>query len=343
MRHLGRLAKLGKPSNLNHLSKLGNLGHLGRRSFLDQTSRKLKIQIASDLHIEHHDLKSREMFDKFIIPAAPFLALAGDIGVVGRKDNEGEAKKYRDFLFQAADKFERVFVVAGNHELYGSSRNVTDEKIHKICSARSNLTFLQRTSYSFPTFSQHSVKIIGATLWTNIPLWAQYEVGKRVGDYRRIYSDQKTVVGEVVTITPREVTGWHKKDLAYIEVELKDSDERKESCLVVTHHAPLVKETANPKYANEIGEIANVGERSATSTAFSSALNHLFDIESLKRGGWVFGHTHFSVDKTFPEAHRSSLSPLSPPSSPSARLVSNQFGYGREANNFKKSFVIEMW
>lgn len=114
---------------------------------------KFKIQIASDLHIENciHDKNNiKQLFNTIIHPSAPTLALLGDIGVVGDNSINGY-QAYKDFLLEASDRFERVIVIAGNHEYYSTedlkiSYSTIEELINNICASRRNLYFLQRNS-----------------------------------------------------------------------------------------------------------------------------------------------------------------------------------------------------
>ncbi len=69
-----------------------------------------QIQLASDLHLEKN---SNIPFDQLIKPSAPWLALCGDIGYC-------EQEIYQNFIKWVSTKFEKVFVIAGNHEYYRS-------------------------------------------------------------------------------------------------------------------------------------------------------------------------------------------------------------------------------
>jgi len=65
-----------------------------------------QLQILSDLHIEMGHQGNFE-FEA----VAPYLALLGDIGQPKRSN-------YAAFLRTQADRFKKVFVVAGNHEFF---------------------------------------------------------------------------------------------------------------------------------------------------------------------------------------------------------------------------------
>ena len=83
------------------------------------------LQIASDLHLEFVEGRQPRMRD-VLVPSAPNLALLGDIHVLG--DSEGAAS-YEGFVRECAQHFERVILLAGNHEFY--AKNKYDPVTHR--------------------------------------------------------------------------------------------------------------------------------------------------------------------------------------------------------------------
>src|SRR5947208_562344 len=74
--------------------------------------RSVRLQVMSDLHLE-----AERSYSNFDIPhSAPYLILAGDIGCLL------EYKNYLGFLSHQCTRFEHVYLVLGNHEFYGRSR-----------------------------------------------------------------------------------------------------------------------------------------------------------------------------------------------------------------------------
>src|ERR1700712_3903432 len=120
------------------------------------------IQILSDLHLE--TLKSYDVFE--ITPAAPYLALLGDIGCVNDLG-------YFEFLEKQLPKFKIVFVLLGNHEPYYSSWELAKQKLRDIekelwekntDGKLGKLVFMDQTRYDLsPTTT-----ILGCTLFSNI-------------------------------------------------------------------------------------------------------------------------------------------------------------------------------
>ncbi|CAK1358937.1 unnamed protein product [Cercospora beticola] len=114
------------------------------------------VQFMSDLHLE------RVKYDFEITKAAPILLFAGD---VGRFCDEA---LYRAFLAKQCSQFDKVLLIAGNHEFYGSSReeglaiaqNLVEDEV-----MGGKLHFLNRTRFDIPN---SSTTILGCTLHSYI-------------------------------------------------------------------------------------------------------------------------------------------------------------------------------
>jgi hypothetical protein len=159
------------------------------------------VQIVSDLHMEFNDgaAATNETFYEYIKPAAPILALLGDIGTPAM--NAAKCAAYANFLLRCADDFEIVLVLAGNHEYYTKfappDSDDDDEvaradtgplcvvdvnrMIRQICARRANIVFLHRKSLVV-----NGVRIVGATLWTdtNVAAADRFELERVMNDYR---------------------------------------------------------------------------------------------------------------------------------------------------------------
>ena len=146
----------------------------------------MKLQYASDLHIDEWPQGTN--FSNFLIPSAPFLALAGDIC-------SAWDPRYSHFLAWCSRLWHTVFVVSGNHEYhnpYGRTLSETDNHIYNICMKYRNVIFLQGgASYCIPGTR---LRIVGATLWSNSDkaMWAK--AIEKKSDYKNIYTDSSLLV-----------------------------------------------------------------------------------------------------------------------------------------------------
>lgn len=82
------------------------------RRLVAWTWRRNCFQIMSDLHLEVN-----RQYGTFEIPVmAPVLLLAGDVGQLQHYN------EYLSFLHRQCRNFDLVYLVLGNHEFYGTSR-----------------------------------------------------------------------------------------------------------------------------------------------------------------------------------------------------------------------------
>lgn len=218
----------------------------------------IKLQIMSDLHLEMRNA----VFD--FPQKAPNLVLAGDIG------NPSQTS-YQRFLYNQADRFDRVFVVKGNHCTYGRTLTETDELIQEICDKRDNLIYLNQTSYDLD--DDHI--ILGTTLWSEMADDQRSDISCFLADMRFI-KDWSFDWNNV----------QHAKEKAWLASAIKTVEEREKLAIVVTHHSPSFKGTVAPKYRGN-----------SISSAFCTDLDHMLKLPVVCH---VFGHSHYSCDQLRP-------------------------------------------
>jgi len=121
-------------------------------TFNKHLNKQCDMQFMSDLHLE------RIAYEFDIPKSAPYLALAGDIG----RPEDFDA--YAAFLRKQCDKFDRVLLVAGNHEFYGSSHEEglsIAKKLVEDPSLAGKLTSMNRTRVDM---DESNVVVLGCTL-----------------------------------------------------------------------------------------------------------------------------------------------------------------------------------
>ena len=164
----------------------------------------MKLRYFSDLHLER--IKNMDAFLSQIPPGLDEVCiLAGDIG------NPHEPQ-YDVFMKFIRRNFMKAFVIAGNHEYYGSPMEETDAFLDKYFKPFENVTFLKE---SYEVYGGYC--FVGTTLWTHI-------------------IDPKYKIQDVYRI-PRfdymECNRLHRKSLAFLKEALTH-----ENCVVITHHMP---------------------------------------------------------------------------------------------------------
>lgn len=252
------------------------------RAVLDQFQpSNPRIQVLSDLHLE-----VGQQYSSFNFPAvAPFLLLAGDIGRLADYD------AYLEFLQRQTSRYQKVFLLLGNHEFYGldhESGLAKAQELWREPSIASRLVLLDRIRWDD---TESNLTILGCTLWSAIPESTYDIVKSKVKDYKNI-----------TDWTPEKHNQVHARELDWLRnqvAQVRSNSNDRRRLLVATHHAPCIEGTSRPE------------QRSNPWTpAFAT---DLLDMEGAWDGVnvWVFGHTHFST--TF--------------SRRGIRLVANQRGY----------------
>lgn len=220
------------------------------------------FEILSDIHLEFYNvneipyLKRNTNMDKILL-------LAGDIG------NPTIAfENYWLFLADCSTKYKMVFIIKGNHEYYYSSIDKTNEYI--IClknTLPNNIIFMDKTRFDINEY----ITILGCTLWSNIQETQKKIIKNTLNDFVKI-SDW----------TIERAIDEHRKDVNWLKKELSNIDERRK-VIILTHHAPLLDGTSNPKYDN-----------SPIKSAFASDLRYMMQHPITY---WCFGHTHYCSEQ----------------------------------------------
>jgi len=264
----------------------------------------MKFRIVSDLHLEASLFKLPKMEgEKDMV-----LILAGDIAPAIHLN----FLKVREFFKDCAERHEKVFYVAGNHEHYGSFINETIPFIKKIFEEENiNITLLDKDAIEY-----NDVMIIGATLWTDFD-----KQNKELMDLAKLYIADYTWIydggDKNIVLRPPKVLDMFFDDYNFIAKKFVTNTEKKKQ-VVITHHAPSYKSL------HETYKFSNING------VFMSDLDSV--IETYEPVLWVHGHTHNSFDYNIGNT----------------RVVCNPRGYSRfestsdENRQFNPKLVIEI-
>jgi hypothetical protein len=168
-------------------------------------------------------------------------------------------------------------------------------KLIEMISMYKNIHILDNEIYHY-----NDILFIGSTLWSFIPDKYIYKIKKEINDYKYVYKNNKR-------INPNDTNLLHQESIKFIQDEINNNLDKK--IIIITHHAPQIKETS---YSEYIG--------SYTNHAFSTDLS--FENED-KIKLWCFGHTHHNIflDNKY-------------------KLLSNQFGYIGEHTGITYKFDL---
>lgn len=252
-----------------------------RRSFQMATlmSSRCRIQYVSDIHLDHME---KCVFSQIVRPAARILVLAGDIG-------NPRHRLYENFLDWCHDKWDHVFVVAGNHELYNfkpkgrwprmDSVFTYDQQLKAcadICSQWRNIHFLENSSYYL---QDYNLEVLGTTLWSAIPRDKYFEAITQMNDYNYIAKGHPII--DIEAIGPADTNAWHTRAVQWLDAQVFRCEEERRHCLVVTHHLPTYG-LCNPKYAGH-----------PINCCFAT---DLADRLKAPVKAWICGHSHHQAE-----------------------------------------------
>lgn len=220
----------------------------------------MKIQLWSDLHLEHHSDWGGRFLDSYE-PAAETLVLAGDI-------TAARFRERLDLVFASTSmRWKHVVYVPGNHEFYETSLTDGWANIKASAANRPNVHVLDNSGVTLD-----GVRFFGGTGWypeISLHPLAPYETD--VDEFKAGFPDFWFIRGfepEVYMSRKRLADGL------YAINEHPD--------VVVTHHLPH-EHCVVPKYRND---------------PFNCFFVSDLDVETVGAQLWLHGHTHSSVDVT---------------------------------------------
>ena len=229
---------------------------------------KLQLQVASGFYLLP---RFRPKLQDLIKPSAKYLALLGNVHQIV------ESKTHRESISEVCNRFEKVFYVAGTREhyvncLYPSmiDKEVLVADFKSWASSLKNLYFLDDEAVDLDGF-----RIIGTTLWSNIPPSSVKLVEAYLTAYRLISSRGQPIRAETTNL-------WHREAVSLLKKEISESTK---PVIVLTHHAPMMKKDVSPDCLTL-----------ACQTAFGTSLTEMFDP---KVKLWCFGQEHWTCDLVY--------------------------------------------
>lgn len=262
----------------------------------------MKIQIASDLHLERlTQIPSRECLIR-PAPGAEVLVLAGDI--------DGSAWAISRFRNWPTP----VLYVAGNHEFF------FDDMYQVRCALR-----LQTKGSSIQYMDDDElilgdVRFLGTTLWTDYCLDGVGRQAETLASAQAEIMDHRRIYLGGHRFTPEQALIEHRKSCAWLSQKLDEPFDGK--TVVISHHAPH----PNSVHPDHVDDDLN--------GAFVSNLSNLLP----KAAVWIHGHMHHSFDYLV-EGCRVVANPAGYAANRLARSVDD---FIFENKHFQREFVIEI-
>lgn len=217
----------------------------------------LRIQIASDLHLEWLERNFPDAPALQVHPQADVVVVAGDI-----HSHTRALPKLRALGVP-------VVYVAGNHEFYGQQLYGTLDALRS--EAPPPVHFLEQRAWLCGR-----TRFLGVTLWTDYALYGNAVLAQALAS--RAMADHRWIALNDKVFTAQDALARHQDSLRWLRRELRQPHDG--PTVVVTHHGPHPEGVA-PQFKGD-----------GLTPAFFSDLRGLMPEVDL----WIFGHTHSSVD-----------------------------------------------
>lgn len=216
---------------------------------------RVKIQYASDLHLEFKDNK-QWLEDHPLLPVGDILLLAGDIYHLGPHYFK------HPFFAKLSKQFKQVYIIPGNHEYYEGydlAETITPTKraIHHNVFLVNNIAL-----------DLGEVELICSTLWSRIE---QYPIEVRYGmmDFKHILYHRRI-------ISVQDYNECFEECWGFLRPLLEKPAEKPR--IVMTHHLPSAACNAEEFVGSKLNE------------GFCTDLTR--HIEASQVDYWIYGHSH---------------------------------------------------
>lgn len=220
----------------------------------------MKIRYFSDIHLEFINwLDLDEFISKIPSGEDEVLIIAGDVCYP-------HSKYYDIFMNYINENFIKTFVIAGNHEYYSKTHNITqiNEYLEDYFKIHDNISFLNNTSEIYNDYH-----FIGTTLWSEIKN-PKYKIND---------------VYQIKDFSYEKYNQMNNESIKFIE----ESIDKHEKNIIITHHVPSYY-LIDKKYKKKEIDIYNQW--------FYTDMNHIIDKNKDTIKGWFYGHTHTCSIKT---------------------------------------------
>jgi hypothetical protein len=221
--------------------------------------------------------------------------------------------RYKDYVQSIFSHHSRGILVPGNHDVWGATSPIdrAHDHIDRICASLNTPVTMLRAGHWGADIPGTRTRVVGATLWTNIPKSFTSLANSFMNDYKSINTAPNT------PITVAEINAMHLRDREWIARAVKEAARVGKAAVVVTHHSPdRALSVNNPhKAMNGLGVFYYCDD--------------MADVMKFPNiAAWVYGHTH--------ESRVTRLRGYQYP------FVTNALGYPQERTGYAEGAKIEI-
>lgn len=217
----------------------------------------------SDVHLEKNYKKMNDIVNNIPV-GVQTIVIGGD---VGDTYSDTLKTKYIDFIQLLYDKYEKIYLVPGNHLYYKQTIEQGNQFLKQL------LTIFPQKLVVLNNQAQilHAQQLIifGSCFWTDL-------------SYVEAMPRQVPIVSAIEGYINR--TEWmslHYNSRIALERVIKTAQEMQYKLLVVTHYCPTFKNTTIPKYHGNPSEVL-----------YASHLDHYLTSKQVYM--WYYGHTGYN-------------------------------------------------
>ncbi len=277
------------------------------------------IDTFSDFHVEHHTPYKHnpgwKEGDPYLYPwdkekKSDILILGGDCS--------NSVRNTETVIFEAAQYYDHVLFLDGNHEHWCGRTDRTRYNIHnnmaafrKFAKKHDNITYLDSES----NFVRDGVMFIGGCGWYDFKMIEGYTFKQQVNYWKKSYPDYAESAFGPNTM-PWKLAYAQASNMARQVLKAQDNDDIKE-IVISTHMVPHISGLVNDSHPcyHMNGAFGNSLLRWVWEADFKNKINV-----------WTFGHTHFTHD--FVEE--------------GVRFVCNPRGYGGERWKNSQRHILQI-
>lgn len=237
----------------------------------------MKARVFSDIHLEHFDRPDQL---SAIAPIwegndAEVCILAGDITkaeIFKRGEKSVSRAITTEFFEKVSSSYSKVFYVPGNHEHYDGDFKTTTKLLKQSLRCFDNISVLETSSEYYGGWH-----FVGATLWTSFldsPV-ERFKMGDIMSDFKgsiRVGPSYSRLTTDMVYRAHSESLYWMERAIPTLRGPV----------FIITHHAPTLRSSVDPEYAQYVPAYCNRLEE--------FILSH----PSIKF--WAHGHIHDRVE-----------------------------------------------
>ena len=236
------------------------------------------VHFASDLHLEMGPI------DPSTVPKGDLLLLAGDIFLPWHEDRDKISRNFKDFFDTCSENFDKVLMVAGNHEHYGGFFFETNEKVAKYLSVWKNIFVLENNTVRFDTFN-----VFGATFWTDNKRddpQVAWDIHRNLSDYSVIQLTSDYIPGKSNKLRTTDTSNEHYYSVRELEKFVAECVNEGKIPLIMTHHNPSWICTDEEYRLDTISYAYSCTDIDSTTLDFPRYI-------------WICGHSHTNLDVEF--------------------------------------------